>query len=156
MSSKKLLIISLALAFVIQKTLGGHVMLLTLLGWFVVRPTRECVWAAFFSGLILDLFSNAPFGVNSALFLILALGGFLLFRKGALTIKTLYLLPYVFLTIGFYNTFLDLLWWGEVNSSFNLRGAISSTFWAIIIVKTLLWAKERIVVERDLQLEFGL
>jgi rod shape-determining protein MreD len=156
MSPKKFLIVSLALSFAIQEVFGGYFVLLVLLGWLVVRPTQECIWAALFSGLVLDLFSNAPFGTNSALFLVLTLGALLLFRRSALTIKTLYLLPYVFLTTGLYSVLLDLVWWGEINFFFNFKEAFFSVFLAVIIVRTLLWAKGRIVIEEDLQLKFGL
>lgn len=156
MSPRKFLIASLAVAFVFQEAFGGHFVLLVLLGWILVRPTPDITWWAFWSGLTLDLFSNAPFGTNSLLFLIFTLTASLFLGRGILTIRTLYLAPYVFVVTGVYDTFLDLFCWGRINLFFNFRQGLSSVFWTFLIVKSLWWAKERIVFEKNIQLNFGL
>lgn len=157
MNAKHCLFLLLTLALILEESIGGaHFVLLVILGWLIVRPPREVFGVAFLVGLGLDLFSNAPFGTHSAIFLLFSFLTSLVFKKAALVNGSVLILPLVFFFSGLYQSFVDLFWLGKVIFAFNLNQAILNTILMIPIIKILFWLKERVIVEESIQLKFGL
>ena len=67
-----------------------NLMLLTVIAWSLQRGPREGMLWGFTGGLVLDLVSNTPFGVNA---LLLSLAGFFAGLGEARVFRTNYLLP---------------------------------------------------------------
>jgi rod shape-determining protein MreD len=73
-----------------------NLMLLAVIAWSLQRGSREGMVWGFTGGLVLDLVSNAPFGVNA---LLLSLAGFFAGLGEARVFRTNYLLP-VFIIVA--------------------------------------------------------
>lgn len=157
MSAKKSFLFLLAGALILEEGLGGgRFIFLLVLGWLLIRPPKEAFGAAFLGGLLLDLFSNAPFGAHPASFLLFALLGFLVFKRGALVSALFLFLPLVFFLAGFYQSVIDLFWLRKVKIVFDLNQAVLNTALALLLTKVLFWLKERVILEESIQLKFGL
>lgn len=157
MSARKCFFLLLAGALVFEEGLGGgRFVFLTVLGWLLIRPPKEAFGAAFWSGLILDLFSNAPFGAHSTAFLLSTLLGYLVFKRGALVSALFLFLPLVFFSAGFYQSLIDLFWLKRITVVFDFSQAVLNTILALPLTKILFWLKERVILEESIQLKFGL
>lgn len=157
MSAKKCFLLLLAGALILEESLGGgRFVFLLVLGWFLIRFPKEAFGAAFLTGLLLDLFTNTPFGVHSATFLLFSLLGYLFFKGGALMSALFLFLPLVFLFTGFYQSVVDFFWLREIKIAFDFNQALLNATLALPLVKILFWLKERVIVEESIQLKFGL
>lgn len=157
MTAKHCLFFLLTLAFLFQESVGGaNFVLLLILSWLAIRPAKEVFGAAFLAGLLLDLFSNAPFGTHSSVLLLFSFLANLICRKTALVSTSIFLLPLAFLFSGFYQTFVGLFWWRKMVFVFDVRQAVINTFLMIPVIKILFWLKERVITEDSIQLKFGL
>ena len=157
MSAKFCLFLLLSSALILEESIGGaYFVLLVILAWLTIRPPREVLGTAFLAGLLLDLFSNAPFGSHSIIFLFFSFLTFLVFKKVALMGGSIFLLPLVFLFTGFHQSFLDLFWTKKVIFSFDLHQAVINTLLLTLVLKILFWLKERVIIEDSIQLKFGL
>src|SRR5438270_1734485 len=67
-----------------------NMMLLTVIAWSLQRGSREGMVWGFTGGLVLDLLTNTPFGMNA---LLLSLAGFFAGLGEARVFRTNYLLP---------------------------------------------------------------
>lgn len=157
MSAKKCFLLLLGGALIFEESLGvGRFVFLVVLGWLLIRPPREALGAAFGSGLLVDLFSGAPFGAHAAAFLFFTFLGYLVFKRGAFVSTAFLLPPLVFVLTGFYRSTVDLFWLREAALRFDLSQAFWNTVLALPLARFLFWLKERVIVEESIQLKFGL
>lgn len=157
MDAKRCLYLLLTLAFLLEESIGGaKLVLLLILGWVMIRPLKEVFGAAFLAGLLLDLFSNAPFGTHSAVFLLFSFLTNLVFKKAALVSGSVFLLPMVFFLSGVYQNFVEFFWWRQMVLAFDTHQAVINALLMIPITRILFWLKEKTFVEESIQLKFGL
>lgn len=130
-----LILLPIFIFSVFQATiLSWNIVLLIVVGGGLLRPPKESLLTAFFSGLIFDLTLGKTLGLTSIIFLLLTFLAILYQRKFKTT-HPLYLLAFAFFSLWFF-----ALLTGEI---FALKTSLFPTFLILVVVAIFQWLDQR-------------